>query len=702
MRLLIKGIVQGVGFRPFVYRLARELGLKGYVKNRGDGVEICIEESKEFIQRLQKELPPLAKIEAIEVIGECEAEEPFSILESEATKSATFLSPDISTCDECLEELFDPSNRRYRYPLINCTNCGPRYTIIRALPYDRNNTSMAPFRMCRRCGEEYNDPNSRFYHAQPIGCNECGPKVRLGELEGYEAIKEAARLIKSGKIVAIKGVGGFHLVCKESEAKRLRAKKRRSKKPFAVMFQSIEAIEKACKIDEGERALILSKERPIVVVKKRGGFEGAAPDIDRVGVFLPYSPIYYLLFSLLSDPLIVTSANISDEPIIKDEESLRALGIADEVLWYEREIERSCDDSVMIVADSKPIFYRLSRGFGPKSFYVDRKLPSILAVGARQKNTIALAYENSIILSPHIGDIKNVESFDYFVKVIEDFKRIYDVTPQIVACDMHPHYETSRYARELGTNVVEVQHHRAHIWAAVAEMELTNHKLKGADFVGFAWDGTGYGDDGSIWGGEVFVEDKRRYHFEPFKIAGGERAIKQIDLIAKSLMRHVGLEVENRLFNLAYEKGASFVTSSVGRLFDAVALFSGLANYQEYEGFTGLLIEKAYRGGSERYEYMIEDGVIRIDWRSLINDKKEHIPTKFLNTLAAIIEDIALREKRAVILSGGVFQNRTLLEITTKALQKRNIPYFFPIQTPINDGGIALGQVWWAVRKGVI
>jgi hydrogenase maturation protein HypF len=679
--------------------VARELGLGGYVRNRSDGVEVvvCGERMGEFLERFLAQLPPNARIDEIKsepFAGECEE---FAILQSADGESATQLLPDLAICEACVRDLFDPANRRYRYPLINCTDCGPRYTIIQKLPYDRQNTTMAPFEMCEACRAEYEDPASRFYHAQPIGCNECGPKVRLGEKEGYGAIEEAARLLREGRIVAIKGVGGYHLVCREEVAGELRRRKRRSKKPFAVMFGSIERIEEACELSEAERELVCVKERPIVVVKKREGFEGAAPDIDRLGVFLPYSGIYHLLFSLLDEPLIVTSANISDEPIIRDEEGIERLGVADAVLWYDREILRSCDDSVVTTAAGKPIFYRLARGYAPKSFYSKEPLPPILAVGARQKSAVAIAKDHHIILSPHIGDIKSVESFEHFRQVVEDLKRIYRFEPQVVACDIHPGYETSRYARELGLKVVEVQHHRAHVWAALAEMELLGHPFAGREWVGFAWDGTGYGDDGTIWGGEVFVGNERRYHFEPFRIVGGETALKRIDLIAKSLMRHAGLEVADPLFELAYKKGASFVASSVGRLFDAVAYTAGLAKVQEYEGYTGLLIERAYGGGEDRYDFAVEDGVIRIDWPTLFRDEKHRIPTRFLNTLAAIIEHIARREGKLAILTGGVFQNRTLLELTTRRLKHAGIDHYFPTHTPINDGGIALGQVWWGL-----
>ncbi len=704
-KIVVKGKVQGVGFRPFVYRLASEFELCGYVCNRGDGVEIVVEGEaiEEFIQKLQSDLPPLASIDIIEkTFLPDEKFQTFTIKKSIDANKRVVLLPDITICEDCLADLFDLKSRRYHYPLINCTNCGPRYTIVTDWPYDRKNTTMYEYTMCPDCEKEYNDPKSRFYHAQPIGCNECGPKIRLGSYEGVAAIKEAARLIEEEKIVAIKGVGGFHLVClaKSEAVVRLRKRKKRSKKPFAVMFPNIGAIKSACSLDKTEIALITSKERPIVVVQKRDDFSLAAPDIDRLGVFLPYNGIYALLFSFLYAPLVVTSANISDTPIFTKKEQVKKSGLSDAVLYYDREIARSCDDSVVSAIGDKSIFYRLSRGYAPKHFYLSSVTKPILAMGANQKNSIAFAKEHDLVLSPHIGDILTLESFEYFKKVVQDLQKIYSFTPSLIVCDKHPHYETNNYARSLGIEVLELQHHLAHVFAAKAEMKLTSHPLADERTLGFAWDGTGYGDDKRVWGGEVFVQNSRKYHFDYFKIVGGERALKDIRLIAWSLMRKYGFAVSDRLFSLAYEKNINtFETSSVGRLFDAVAFVSGLSERQEYEGYTGLLIEKAYQGGDQRYDFVIEKGIIQIDFVTLIKDKKELIATKFINTLVAIIVHIAKEEKLPVILSGGVFQNKTLLQRAIEKLERENIDYFFPTQTPINDGGIALGQVWYAVMQ---
>ncbi len=695
-KIFVQGIVQGVGFRPFVYNLACKMGLKGYVRNRSDGVEIVVDtKPKEFIEALRQNLPPLARVDAIEIEKTpCHVFDGFSILESQKSQKSALLLPDMSLCKECERDLFDPASRRYHYPLINCTHCGPRYTIIKDLPYDRKNTSMVAFIMCKECEREYNDPASRFFHAQPIGCNQCGPTLYFEDALGYEAIKRCAKALELGEVVAIKGMGGFHLVGKIETASKIRSIKRRSKKPFALMFPSIEAIKEVCEVSRQEERFITSQERPIVICKAKKVFDEVAPDIDRLGVFLPYSPIYALLFSFINEPLIVTSANLSDEPIIKDEEEVKKL--CSKVLYYDREIVRSCDDSVMTIADKKPLFYRLSRGFAPRSFATSFTMKPTLAVGARQKNTIAIGFENTLIVSPHIGDIKSLQSFEYFKQVVKDLQKMYDIEFEQVVCDKHPKYETSQYARSLGIMCKELQHHKAHLYAALAEMQLTEHPLRDQKFCAFIWDGTGYGDDGNIWGGEVFVGDSRAYHFKYFKIAGGERAIKDLRWQEESLRHAFYEEVDDKVFRLALQYNA-FTTSSVGRLFDAVACLSGLCKVQEYEGYSGLLMEKAYEKEiKEHYDFWLDGREIVIDFAAMFADNKEQIPTKFLNTLAKIVLFIAKKENLPVILSGGVFQNKTLIELCAKELRINNIDFFIPSLFPPNDGGISLGQIWWA------
>jgi len=710
---IIKGVVQGVGFRPFVYQLANSLNLCGFVKNKSSGVEIELEGKakniKTFFKKLKQNPPPLAQIAFISSKKikpqKCTK---FFILKSKQDKKETFLSPDIAICPQCQKELNDKTNKRFYYPLINCVNCGARWSIIKDLPYDRKNTSMNQFKMCKSCKKEYQNPKSRFYHAQPIGCHKCGPQVRLKNLTNQQAIKEAANLLKNNKILAIKGIGGFHLVCKAQGdvVEVLRKRKRRSKKPFAIMFKNIKEIKKIAHITKEEENLILSKEKPIVIVKKKNqnSFCDVAKDIGYLGVFLPYSGIYHLLFNLIDFPLVVTSANISDTPIAKDKKEIKALKIADEILWYDRKIIRSADDSVVSIVNKKTVFYRLSRGYAPKSFFSPKKLPKILAVGARQKNSICIAFDHLVLLSPYIGDIKNIQSYEYFKKVVKDLCKMYDFFPEIIVSDKHPNYETTLFAKEFAkkNNIkhIQIQHHLSHIYSAKAQMDLSKHPLKDEKFTGFSFDGTGYGDDKKIWGGEVFVEDKRKYHFKYFKIVGGERAIKDISFVAKSIKKYYQFETEDKNFDLMYEKNInSFETSSVGRLFDAVAFFAGLCDYQSYEGYSGLLIEKNYFKTDKRYEFEIKNSEIEIDFQSLIMDKKELIASKFLNTLSEIILHIAKKEQNLAVLSGGVFQNKTLLELTTKKLSQNKIDYFYPTKVPINDSGISLGQVWRAKKE---
>ena len=486
-RFKIEGIVQGVGFRPTVYKIAKSLNLKGFVLNSGEGVIIEIEgEKKEkFIDTLKKNLPPLSKITNIEKeILPLKNYKTFEIKYSQKTSKTTFISPDISVCKDCLREMFDKSNRRYLYPFINCTNCGPRYTIIENIPYDRKNTSMKKFKMCESCEKEYKNPLNRRFHAEPISCFECGPKLSLKckiknkKWDTHEAVsrgevigvfKKIEKFLKDGKIGAIKGLGGFHLVCdatNEEVVKELRRRKKRPLKPFAMMFKDIEMIKKYCEIKKIEKEKILSKERPIVVVKKKIDLKGISDNIDRFGVFLPYTPIHYLLFEFIDFPIIATSANISNEPIIRSFEELDSkLGeIVDFVLDYEREIVNACDDSVVTMVGDKTLTYRLSRGYAPKSFNIDKKIkPNILAVGANQKNTISLAFKDKVILSPHIGDLLTVDSVEYFERTINTFKRFYSFKPDIIIGDKHPYYESTKWAKSQNLPFYQLQHHYAHI-----------------------------------------------------------------------------------------------------------------------------------------------------------------------------------------------------------------------------------------------
>jgi len=730
-RFIIEGIVQGVGFRPTVYKIAKELNLKGFVLNSGEGVIIEIEgkNKNKFIDFLKKNLPPLAKIDNInkEILPNKNYKS-FEIRYSKNSTKTTFISPDIAICDECLKEMFDKNNRRYLYPFINCTNCGPRYTIIQNIPYDRKNTSMKKFKMCESCKREYENPLDRRFHAEPISCFECGPvlnlkwkmengkwkessQVKSSTFQEIEKIfKEIAKLLKNGKIGAIKGLGGFHLVCdatNEEIVRELRRRKKRPLKPFAMMFKDIEMIEKYCEIEEIEKEKILSKEKPIVVVKKKIDLKGIADNIDRYGVFLPYTPIHYLLFEYIDFPIIATSANISNEPIIRSfDELIDKLGsVVDFVLDFDREIINACDDSVVTMVDNKTLTYRLSRGYAPKSFNIDKKIkPNILAVGANQKNTISLAFKNKVILSPHIGDLLSVDSIEYFERTIDTFKRLYSFKPDIIICDKHPNYESTKWAKSQNLPFYQIQHHYVHILSTMFEFNL-----KG-DFLGFSFDGTGYGDDGNIWGGEVFIANeksfKRLYHFKYFSLVGGERAIKNPSLMAVNLLKNIdeNLAKNFKEYNLIKNLKNNFLkTSSLGRIFDIVAFLGGFIERNEYEGYAGMVIEKYYNG-----EWKIENGKFwnirgnEIDISELIRfiaknrGNFELISSVFLNTLADIIVSISNKFDLEVILSGGVFQNKTLMKII---LEKSDKKIYFNQSTPINDGGISLGQVMWGVNN---
>ncbi len=757
-KIYIEGIVQGVGFRPFIYKLAKEFNYKGYVLNDGRGVEIDIEgeDIDSFINEIYKRLPPLAKIDTIKKeILPPKNYKIFEIKHSKSTAKTTFISPDISVCEDCLAEMFDKNNRRYFYPFINCTNCGPRYTIIENIPYDRKNTSMKKFQMCEKCEKEYTNPLDRRYHAQPISCYECGPilnlkwKMEKEEREEFSykfqvpslefeisssEIKEKqesvikifekiSEFLKEGKIGAIKGLGGFHLVCDATNEKAvmmLRERKKRPLKPFAMMFKNIEMIEKYCKINGYEKKLITSKERPIVVAAKKKQLKGIADNIDRYGVFLPYTPVHYLLFEFIDFPIIATSANISNEPIIRSFEELeKKLGnVVDFVLDYNRDIVNACDDSVMICIDDKILTYRLSRGYAPKSFGINKKIkPKILALGANQKNTISLAFEDKVILSPHIGDLLTVDSVEYFERTIKTFKRLYSFEPDVLIGDKHPFYESVKWAKGQNLTFHQIQHHYAHILSTMFE-----YHLKG-DFLSFSFDGTGYGDNGHIWGGEVFIanekEYKRIFHFKEFHLIGGEKGVKNPINTAVAYL----LDIDENLAKnykpyslIKHLKKENFpLTSSLGRIFDIAAVLGGFMDINEYEGYSGMRIENFYNGKwkMKNGEFQVAKFQIptvslwkidkdEIDISELIKfvaknrGNFELISTVFLNTLADIIVSISKSFDLPVILSGGVFQNKTLMKII---LNKSDKKIYFNQKIPINDGGISLGQVMWGIEN---
>ena len=747
-KLHITGIVQGVGFRPFIYQLAHRYDLNGYILNDASGVSVEIEGKEKsihsFIEALYHELPPLARIDTLDqTTGLYVGHRSFEILQSDLQhQKSTLVSPDIAICDNCLQEMNDPNNRRYAYPFINCTDCGPRYSIMQTLPYDRPYTSMHTFVMCDNCHKEYSDPHDRRFHAQPISCPDCGPVLKLLDANGKEmrtgdeAVLYTVDAIRKGHIVALKGLGGFHLVCDATNTnalEELRKRKHRPAKPFAVMFPDIEMIEDHAEITKQEAQLITSKEKPIVLVSKKTDCtisHLATDKMDRIGVFLPYTPLHYILLKRLNIPLVATSANLSDEPIIRNSNKLiHKLGhVADLVLDHDRDILNANDDSVVQMAGSERMTLRMSRGYAPKSMKLPTKSKKkVLAVGANQKNSIALILEDTLILSPYIGDMNSLESFEYFERTLDSFKRFYDFEPDIIVHDKHPEYMTSKWAKEYKAvhahiECIEVQHHYAHMLSGMAEFQLDSKVL------GFAFDGTGYGDDGTIWGGEVMIADNYSYErivtLAPFRLLGREKAIKEprrsalallfetYDLNELHELKSVTLDQfskeELKMLHHAWKQEMNApLCSSMGRLFDAVASLADILHVSSFEGESGLLMEQYV---DERitavFPFEIKDGIIDIQPMigTIIHmkDKKEIIST-FFNTLIEIIFRIASDQLSLPLLfTGGVFQNSVLVEKISIRCKRENVDYYIQNETPVNDGGIALGQAWYALHHDTV
>ncbi|MDR2790042.1 MAG: carbamoyltransferase HypF [Campylobacteraceae bacterium] len=727
----IEGIVQGVGFRPFVFTLACKYFLKGIVYNRSAGVYAEVEGEEELISKFEFELqnypPPLSRIDKItQKSASFKNYADFQILKSEVTPfKNTLISPDISLCGDCLKEMRDKNNRRFGYPLINCTNCGPRYSITKTVPYDRINTSMSVFEMCGECRAEYNDPQERRYHAQPISCPKCGPKITFTDMKsGFKTdnmpLEKLAEEIKSGKITALKGLGGFHIICdasNENTLKLLREKKCRPSKPFAVLMSSLEMVKKYCDITPREQEALLSREKPITLVKKRAHVGGIiAPHTNRLGVFLPYTGLLVRISELLDMPLIATSANIGGEPIITNAKDLESKleGIINSYVDYEREIVNFCDDSVVQFTHTDiPIFLRISRGIAPISFLPRQNSPKkILALGAHQKSSIALYDGKNVILSPYIGDLDSVSSFEAYEKTIENFKRFYDFEADILVCDKHPQYASTMYAKRQNLPIVEVQHHYAHILSVMFEHDINEEVL------GVSWDGTGYGDDGNIWGGEFFLcglkHYKRLYSFKPFKLLGGEGSIKNIDRIAFSIlypMRDNALAAafldsfaQKELLKQSYEKDINApLCNSAGRLFDAAAAIILKQKTVTYDGESGLRLEALYdKSVHERYSIVINEKheIEYIYWfLGMLKDEPKIAASKFINTLAALIAHIVKKHNKKAVLSGGVFQNRTLVEKTAELLEKEQIEFFLAKSVSPNDSSIALGQIAYALNN---
>jgi len=752
--IIIKGIVQGVGFRPFIHKLVKNYNLSGWVLNSNQGVEIEVEGKEEelnnFISDIKKKLPPLARIEKIEVnqlplIGYKE----FSIKKSIVKEEDSFVlvSPDISICEDCLQELFDPHNRRFRYPFINCTNCGPRFTIIKDIPYDRGKTTMSVFEMCPQCQSEYDNLEDRRYHAQPNACPDCGPQIFLYQnkrkLEAIDPIKKAVELLKEGKIGAIKGLGGFHLACDATDHKavsRLRLLKNREAKPFAIMSFNLEKVKQYCEFGKKEEEWLTNRARPIVLLKKKEDSlisSLVAPKNNYLGVMLPYTPLHYLLLKDNFRALIMTSGNITDQPIIGDnQEALEKLDrIADFFLLYNRDIFNRCDDSVLKIINNDNVFFRRSRGYVPHPIILDLKLKEVLALGGELKNTISFSKENYVFLSQYLGDLKSVETLNFLKKSMVSLKKMFRANPEIIACDLHPDYLSTQYAEEIkvkkGLKAVKVQHHHAHIVSCMAE---NNVKEK---VIGVAYDGTGYGDDGNIWGGEFLLCDFKKYsrigHLKYYALPGGDKAVAQPWRMAYSYLYSIygknaqDLKID---FNqrLDYNKLSiiekmidkninSPLTSSCGRLFDAVSSLIGIRDEISYEGQAAMELESFCASGvKERYKFSIykEGEEFIIDpqeiFMDIIEDLKKGIDkkvmaAKFHNTVAEFTVNLCCKIRKRtnlnkVTLSGGVFQNRYLIEKIISLLEKDDFQVYIQRKVPPNDGGISLGQAVVAGYEG--
>ncbi|MCU1348747.1 MAG: (NiFe) hydrogenase maturation protein HypF, partial [Acidobacteria bacterium] len=741
-RILVSGIVQGVGFRPFVHNLAHALELRGFVRNSDAGVVIEAEGRAatvdRFVESLRESPPPLAQVDGISV-SELPPQQTsgFTIEESAAGEASLGLvSPDVALCDDCRRELHDPADRRFGYPFINCTHCGPRYTIIRALPYDRPTTTMVVFPMCDRCRAEYDDPRDRRFHAQPNACPDCGPGLALSAngdrtpaaFDAHSASDVVARvqvLLAAGTIVAIRSVGGFHLACdaaSEAAVARLRERKRRGGKPFAVMARDLATAERLCVVSDADRALLLGAEHPIVIMTRRdeaGIAAGVAPGSRMLGLMLPYTPLHELLFAIAPfDCLVMTSGNRSEEPIVTaNDDAVRQLaGIADAFVLHDRDIHMRADDSVVRTFEGRPRTLRRSRGYAPRPIDLGEPVSEILACGAELKNTLCLTRDHHAIVSQHIGDLSSYETMQFFEETLANLKRLFRIEPRAVAHDLHPLYATTRYARSLtGIQQVGVQHHHAHIASCMADNGIRGR------VIGVAMDGTGYGTDGAIWGSEFLVADfggfERRAHLRYVPLAGGDAAVRQPWHSALAHLRDArGGEIPAGLplFDAVPKRSLDLVgtmltrglntipTSSCGRLFDAVASIIGVRHEITYEAEAAIELEMLAaeeREEVEPYPFAIaESEMLEIDVRPMIvaiveemlrGTARSRIAARFHATLAAVIDDVCRRIRgtsgiNRACLSGGVFQNVVLLEQTARALRRSGFDLYLHSRVPPN------------------
>jgi hydrogenase maturation protein HypF len=774
LRVVVRGAVQGVGFRPFIYRLATGMGLAGWVNNSAQGVFVEAEgqhdQLQRFLLRIEAEKPPRSYIQSLEsTLLDPVGYAGFEVRHSdESGAKTTFVLPDIATCPDCLREIFDPANRRYGYPFTNCTNCGPRFSIIEALPYDRANTTMRRFTMCPECQAEYDNPLDRRFHAQPNACPHCGPQLAfwdaggdspaqhragehdhdLGEYDhdlgehGGSPLRRAAEAIRRGQIVAVKGLGGFHLIVdarNQAAVQRLRHRKAREEKPFALMYPSLAQIQDDCEVSELEQRLLCSPEAPIVLLRRLLGgknsavADGVAPGNPYLGVMLPYTPLHHLLMAELGFPVVATSGNRSDEPICtgKREALSRLSGIADAFLVHNRPIARHVDDSIARIMLGGGCVLRRARGYAPLPVHVKQPLPATLAVGGHLKNTVAIAVGGEVFGSQHIGDLETPQAFDAFNRVVASMAQLYDFRPAVIACDAHPDYRSTQFAeaavRDHALPLVRIQHHYAHALSCMAENQLEPPLL------GVVWDGTGYGLDGTIWGGEwLRVNDasfERVAQLRTFRLPGGEQAIREPRRAALGLLYELfgdalfamedlaplqGFSAQERaIIRVMLERGINApITSSAGRLFDAVAAIAGLRQVSGYEGQAALELEctLAEIETDEAYPVRISARHLTqiVDWEpmisSIVDDVRRGLPAgliaaKFHNALAEMIVAVAMRvDEERVALTGGCFQNRYLLERAVARLRAAGFRTYWHQRIPPNDGGIAFGQAVAAAR----
>ena len=736
-KLTIEGIVQGVGFRPFIYNLAKKMGLTGQVKNTSKGVEIIVRcneiEINHFIESIKRKAPPLAHILSISHESTVDREfNDFSIVESDNIAGFTFVPADVAICKDCEKELFDSTNFRYYYPFINCTNCGPRYSIIKNLPYDRDKTTMNTFNMCVKCSEEYQNPSNRRFHAEPICCATCGPYVYYNNFKGIEAIKKIALLIEEGFIVAVKGLGGYHLICDATNDRSLeilRKRKRRKSKPFATMCENIVMLQNYIKLCEEEIALLDSRESPIVIIKKKISILSSLVNpIDEnrsVGIMLPYTPIHKLLFHFIKTPfLVVTSGNVIDEPICINAESAEAKlnQFTEHFLHHTRDIYNRVDDSVVTIIERKIYTIRRARGLAPYPILLPKESHKVVVgLGAHLKNTLTLNIGKYAIVSQYIGDLDSVETIDFFHETLDHLQSLYNTKAEMFITDMHPEYYTTSFAANSQIPYRAVQHHLSHMASCMAENNLIDN------IIGIVFDGVGLGVDGNIWGGEVFIKQgtfKRIYHLKYYKQLGGDVAAifpyrmvisylheekllsKYIDMIKKIFsLKDNEITIIEDMLNCEINTP---LTSSMGRLFEGIGSLLNKIKQNEFEAHTALSLESMCIENIDCfYDFTIQRNIINIreTIEGIINDIYQSvniniIATKFHNTIVSIILRCCQNIRHTyrindIILSGGVFQNIYLIKKCIKMLQENQFNVFFHSRIPANDGAISLGQVYY-------